>query len=161
MPVWVQSVEPSWFLVAGLSLAFLLWRLGVHLRGFFDSQRRQQRLDRAMRAEEAGERLLERAGWSLVDTQVTRDWTIHVDEHELSVQLRADAIVERRGERCVAEFKSGLSAPQLKNSATRRQLLEYRLAYGVNAEIDAVLLVDIEAGRIRRLAFPGLSRQTT
>ncbi len=49
----------------------------------------------------------------------------------------------------VAEVKTGERAPSLTTAATRRQLLEYAVAYGA----DGVLLVDPEAGAIREVDF--------
>ena len=64
--------------------------------------------------------------------------------------MRADYLVELRGELLVAEVKTGEEAPQLSSAATRRQLLEYRVAFAV----DGVLLVCPERGAIHRVDFP-------
>ena len=50
----------------------------------------------------------------------------------------------------MAEVKTGRLAPRLETSATRRQLLEYRVAF----DVDGVLLVDVDAGRVHSLEFP-------
>ncbi|HET9625604.1 MAG TPA: hypothetical protein VFP84_29760, partial [Kofleriaceae bacterium] len=65
-----------------------------------------------------------------------------------------DRLLEERsdGERLVAEVKTGEVAPRLATAATRRQLLEYLVAFGV----DGVLLVCPELGTIQRVAFVGL-----
>ena len=63
--------------------------------------------------------------------------------------MRADFVVVRRGRRYVAEVKTGQAAPDIAAPATRRQLLEYRCAFGV----DGVLLVDAEAGRVHAVDF--------
>jgi hypothetical protein len=73
-----------------------------------------------------------------------------VDGAIVPVDLRADYVVEHGGRRYVAEVKSGVFAPRLETAATRRQLLEYRIAFAV----DGVLLVDAEEGRVRRVEFP-------
>jgi hypothetical protein len=65
------------------------------------------------------------------------------------MELRADYLVEGRGERLVAEVKTGELAPQLATAATRRQLLEYHVAFAV----DGVLLVCPEEGAIHRVEF--------
>jgi hypothetical protein len=49
----------------------------------------------------------------------------------------------------VAEVKSGKLAPRIETAATRRQLLEYRVAF----DVDGVLLVDEEAGRVSEIVF--------
>ena len=67
------------------------------------------------------------------------------------IALRADLLVERGGRRYVAEVKTGEAAPSLATAATRRQLLEYLIAY----RVDGVLLVDAERGSVHEVEFPG------
>jgi hypothetical protein len=50
----------------------------------------------------------------------------------------------------VAEVKTGEAAPSLATAATRRQLLEYHVAFAA----DGVLLVCPERGAIHRIEFP-------
>ena len=66
---------------------------------------------------------------------------------------RADLLVERDGRLYVADVKSGALATDPTLPATRRQLLEYLLAY----EVDGALLVDMEARQIREVVFPALT----
>ena len=65
------------------------------------------------------------------------------------MELRADLVVHGRGRRWVADVKTGAEAPRLTTQATRRQLLEYRVAY----EVDGVLLVDMEEGVVHTVDF--------
>jgi hypothetical protein len=46
--------------------------------------------------------------------------------------------------------KTGRQAPRLGHADTRRQMLEYQLAF----EVPGVLLVDAESGRVREVRFP-------
>ncbi len=62
--------------------------------------------------------------------------------------LCADFIVRRRGRLFAADSKTGRAA-RATDAATRRQLLEYMLAFAV----DGVLLVDPEAGRVVEVVF--------
>ena len=117
------------------------WRAGVLAR---------RRGARAVRGERDAERLLERLGYEVVDRQVCIEWAIACDGEDHLVELRADLLVERDGQRYVAEVKTGLMAPLLTNPATRRQLLEYCVAY----QVDSVLLVDVEMQRVREVSFP-------
>ncbi len=123
--------------------------------------RRARAIGRARRAK-AGERnaeaLLERAGWRVVDRQPTRTLRLEVDGEPREVHLRADLLVRRRWELMIAEVKTGTRAPAISTRATRRQLLEYRVAW---SEVDGVLLVDPEAGRIREVVFPIEARSST
>lgn len=114
----------------------------------------RRRLAKARERGRAGERgaatLLERAGYRIEIQQPELSWTILCDGEPLAVALRADLLVSRGGQRFVAEIKTGQSAPRLHTPGTRRQLLEYSVAYAV----DGVLLVDMELERIHEVRFP-------
>ncbi len=113
------------------------------------SRRAVRRARRALAGESDATRLLAAAGYAVLDTQLARTWTIHVDGAPVEIELRCDALVERDGRVLVAETKTGERAPSLATAATRRQLLEYAVAYAA----DGVLLVDPEAGAIREVDF--------
>jgi Holliday junction resolvase-like predicted endonuclease len=106
----------------------------------------------ARRAEQGAVRLLERQGYEILEFQLTARWTVLVDGEERDVHSRADLLVRRRRRRYIAEVKSGRMAPDPTRPATRRQLLEYRLAF----DVDGVLLVDMEQGVVHEVAFPDL-----
>ena len=107
------------------------------------------RTRRAQRGERDAEGLLRRSGFHVVDRQVPQAWSMRVDGMTIDVQLRADLLVRRGDNLYVAEVKTGRSAPRIRNPATRRQLLEYRLAY----DVDGVLLVDMESCTVREVEF--------
>lgn len=155
MPEWLQTIDPGWLLAAGLTVLLVAWRAVLHLGRWRRRLRHDDRLARASQGEDAAERMLERRGYQICDTQVSRSWEIRREDQVVAIDLRADAIVEHEGRRLVAEVKTGRRAPDLGVAATRRQLLEYRVAYAV----DGVVLVDVEAGRIDRVDF-GLSSPT-
>jgi hypothetical protein len=114
------------------------------------NNRRRGRI--AARAEGDAEKLLSRAGYKIVDRQVTGAWTLRVDGEDRDVTVRADLIVRRRRRRYIAEVKTGRSAPRPDLPETRRQLLEYLLAF----DVAGVLLVDMEARTVHTVEFPGL-----
>ncbi|HEX7842856.1 MAG TPA: hypothetical protein VF469_35525, partial [Kofleriaceae bacterium] len=91
-----------------------------------------------------------RAGFRIVAEQARTFWTPLVDGEPHRTELRADYLVEARGELLVAEVKTGEAAPSLATAATRRQLLEYHVAFAA----DGVLLVCPERGAIHRIEFP-------
>jgi len=95
-------------------------------------------------------RLLARQGFEVEAAQVTHGYELWCDGESHAVQVRADYLVHQAGRRYLAEVKTGSEAPRLTSAATRRQLLEYAHAY----DVDGVLLVDMEEGRVRRVAFP-------
>lgn len=74
-----------------------------------------------------------------------------MDGRQQSLELRPDLLVIGPGGAArVAEIKTGHLAPRLDHPATRRQLLEYALAF----DVQGVLLVDAESGRIHEVTFP-------
>jgi hypothetical protein len=101
--------------------------------------------------EARAEPLLRSMGYAVVARQAPVTYDLTIDGEPCAVALRADFLVERGGRRFVAEVKTGRLAPRLETPATRRQLLEYRVAF----DVDGVLLVDVDAGRVHALEFPG------
>lgn len=113
--------------------------------------RRSRRRNAIAQAAEAGaEALLARHGYRVLDRQVRSTFVLCIDGEEVEVSCRADLLVERRGRTFIAECKSGRLAPDPTLPATRRQLLEYLLAF----ETDGVLLVDMSAAQIHTVSWP-------
>lgn len=112
--------------------------------------RSRRRNARAVAGEAAAGAFLHEQGYAVVGAQVAHEYEIVVDDAPLPVPLRADYLVTRGGRRLVAEVKTGDSAPSIQTAATRRQLLEYRVAYAV----DGVLLVDMERRELHEVRFP-------
>jgi hypothetical protein len=133
--------------LAGALLALVIARL---VRAFRGSRRARRRAARAGAGEDAAAVLLRRAGFRIVAEQARTWWTPLVDGEPHRTELRADYLVEARGELLVAEVKTGEAAPSLATAATRRQLLEYHIAFAA----DGVLLVCPERGAIHRIEFP-------
>ena len=140
----------AWSL-AGLCAAALLVLLVTRALARWQASRTARRRGaRAVRGELQAEELLAELGFAVLERQAPLAWAIECDGEPHPVQLRADLLVERAGRRYVAEVKTGTMAPLLTNAATRRQLLEYCVAY----EVDSVLLVDVEASEVREVRFP-------
>ncbi len=136
-----------WFLVAW-ACAFLTYVFFV-LRKRWRSIRARYRTNKGLRAERNAERWLERLGYRVLGRQVARAFDLSVDGTPMSFPLRADYVVEAQGKRYVAEVKSGVLGSTLTHAATRRQLLEYRVAY----DVDGVLFVDAKHGRVQEVTF--------
>jgi hypothetical protein len=141
-------VNHAWAVLAIVALArpFLL----LMLRGWRGSWRARRRAARAGAGEDDAAVLLRRAGFRIVARQARTCWAPTVDGEPLETELRADYLVEAHGELLVAEVKTGDEAPSLATAATRRQLLEYCVAF----DVDGVLLVCPERGSIHRIEFP-------
>ncbi len=141
---------------AGLALGLVVHLALRALGRTFRRWQARRRQARAARGERQAERLLDRLGYAICARQVATSFAVTCDGEVHEVPLRADLLVERDGKRYVAEVKTGRVAPRLATTATRRQLLEYRVAY----DVDGILLVDAEAGRVMHVDFhlPGRAR---
>ncbi len=129
-----------------------LW-LASALRRWRGSRRARRRAARAGAGEELAADLLVAAGFTIVERQARVAWAPLVDGEPCLTELRADYLVELAGELLVAEVKTGEEAPSIATAATRRQLLEYSIAFAA----DGVLLVCPERGEILRIEFPRLT----
>lgn len=139
-------------IAAAIATAVLLLVVALALRALARraaSRRAKVRARRAAAGESDATALLAAAGYEVLATQCRLIWTITCDGEPVEIELRCDALVAREGRRLVAEVKTGERAPSLTTAATRRQLLEYAVAY----RADGVLLVDPEAGLVREVQF--------
>lgn len=147
-----RDIPPELLLAAaGAALSFGLVQT---LRLAWRSARQRRRIERCREQGAAGEAraevLLRELGYTIVGRQVAVSYGVQIDGEPITVGLRADYLVARGQRRYVAEVKTGRLAPRIDTPATRRQLLEYRLAF----EVDGVLLVDAESRRVRSVVFP-------
>lgn len=146
----------SFLLIALAAVAALSFAAALRWSRWRTSAQSRRRARRGFAGQAAAAKLLASAGYTVLDANPRVDWTAlqggegEVIEHV--VELRADYLVRRRGRHYIAEVKTGAAAELLGNSATRRQLLEYQLAFGV----DGVLLVRPEDKRVEPIEFPGL-----
>ena len=141
--------------IAGGALALLLLQaLWLAAGRALRRRRTVVRFERAARGEERAAKVLAARGYTVLGAQVAAEHALLVDRDEVVVPLRADYVVEKRGVRYVVEVKTGEVAPRIETRATRRQILEYRVAF----DVDGVLLVDGDSGVIREVTFPALAR---
>jgi hypothetical protein len=144
-----RTFPPAAFAALGALAALLLWALWAAARR---ALRRRRGLVR-QRHGHAGERraaaLLQAAGWRVRDSHPPVELTVTVDGEPYVQPLEADYLCERDGRTLPAEVKTGQAA-DLGARATRRQLLEYAVAY----RSGATLLVDADAGTVAEVRFP-------
>jgi hypothetical protein len=148
----LRRVPPDlWLaLVAAAAFVALVQSLRLVWRGYAARRRLALARERGALGEQRAESLLRRAGFAILGRQVPSRYGLAVDGEHVPVDLRADYLVAHGGRRYVAEVKTGTFAPRIETATTRRQLLEYRVAFAV----DGVLLVDADAGTVRRVEFP-------
>jgi len=139
----------------------LLWALaavlligGIWLGAQFAAWRVRRRIARHRKLGRRGEsraiKLLKRAGYVIESEQTSSHLEVEIDGEVETWLVRADFIVSRRGRRYVAETKGGEASASIGTAATRRQLLEYTLAF----DTDGVLLVDAARGDVHEVSFP-------
>ncbi len=142
----------TWAVILVLGFV-LVWTFIAGLR--FAAWRGERHVARSRRVGERGERralrLLRRAGYRVLEEQPTGVTRAVVDGELRGFPVRADALVRKRRRVYVAEFKGAEKTARVENRFTRRQLLEYSLAF----EADGVLLVDAARGRIIPVRFLG------
>jgi hypothetical protein len=139
---------PTAFLF-GIALVLIGATLALRVSKWIARRTRVRRAARAGLAERAAAEVLVAAGYSILGYQVRQDWSVWADDEEVRFGLVADYLVEHEGLRWIAEVKTGHRPLDLRYGPTRRQLLEYRHAFGAAG----VLLVDAEAKRVRRVQF--------
>ena len=137
-------------LLAGIAVAAFAaalrwsrWRVSAQSR---------RRARRGFAGQAAAAKLLAGAGYQVTDAQPRASWITLQDGEPHAVELRGDYLVHRGGRDYLAEVKTGEAADAIGNSATRRQLLEYQLAF----DVDGVLLVCPERRTIHPIEFPAL-----
>lgn len=142
----------DWRLLAAIFVVALMLLLALvgRWRAWRRSVRARRRGARAVQGEHAAETLLREAGYEILDRQVALAWNIDCDGELVEFLLRADLLVERDGQEYIAEVKTGELAPSLSNASTRRQMLEYSIAF----ESPTILLVDVERDQILQVRFP-------
>ena len=137
-------------LAGALLLAATVW-LTLRIRRAVRAWLLRRRFRSAASAELRAERWFVRHGFRIVDRQILRRGELHVDGEPYRFDVRADLIVERDGERALVEIKTGAAA-EPDSSATRRQLLEYGVVFGVSA----LYLFDADRERLMHVRFGAL-----
>jgi hypothetical protein len=141
--------ELVWTVAGAAALIALTQTVRLWWRDALLRWRLRARGERAAAGERRAERLLVALGYEIVARQAVTTWAVRRDDELVHVELRADLLVTRDGLRYVAEVKTGQYAPQITTAATRRQLLEYRMAF----EVDGVLLVNAERDTVTEIGF--------
>jgi hypothetical protein len=146
-------MESTALLLAALLLSFVLFGLWRAIERAWDTRRRRRMARQARRGELTAQRLLYELGYAIEAEQPAQPWLLEVEGQHLEIVLHADYLVSKRGERYVAEVKTGDVVASLRHGPTRRQLLEYQLAY----RVAGVLLVDVLGASVVSVRFPGAS----
>jgi hypothetical protein len=149
-----MSDRATWLVAVAALAAFgaLAFAAALRWSRWRTSARSRRRARRGFAGQAAAAKLLSGAGYEVLDANPRIDWTAVQGGQAQIVELRGDYLVRRGGRHYIAEVKTGDAAEFLGNSATRRQILEYQLAFGV----DGVLLVCPERRSVEPIEFPDL-----
>ncbi len=112
-------------------------------------------LRKARKGEHKAIHLLESNGYTVTGAQERKTITTWINGKPYENHVRADYLVKKRGKTFVAEVKTGKNAPKPTLADTRRQLMEYYLAYGT----DGILLIDMERRKINEVVFAVSGRE--
>src|SRR5512140_2374025 len=144
---------PRELLAVVAALAVLLAVAQAFAHAWTRRARRRRILGRVARAgegeAEAAAVLLD-AGYEIVGAQVAAEYDVDVDGERTRASVRADYVVRKDEATYVVEVKTGSVATRIQTTATRRQLLEYSVAF----DVDGVLLFDADAGALHAVTFP-------
>ncbi len=136
----------------GLGVLLLLAFIAL-IRNTWASRQQTRRTraaaERGRAAELSAPQALERRGFRVLrrHPEGALDWRL--DGEPQTAEVKADLLVSRDGRRYVVEVKTGRGTRPTKRE-TRRQLLEYALAY----DVDGVLLLDADSDRLHHVEFP-------
>ena len=146
----MSELSTSLVLIALTALVFIGAWLGSALSAWRIRRRIARHRKLGRRGEARALSLLAKAGYKVESEQTSSQLEVAIDGDVQTWLVRADFIVSRKGKRYVAETKGGEASASLGTAATRRQLLEYTLAF----DTDGVLLVDAARGAIHHVSFP-------
>ncbi len=144
-----MSTADQLLVALAVTLTLMVVVLALTVRKWWRSYKARRRARRAVSGEREALTLLHEEGFTVEESQARRTFTVCCDGERHRIELRADFLVERGTQRFVADVKTGGLATRITTAATRRQLLEYLVAY----DVSGVLLLDMERRRVRVVSF--------
>jgi len=132
-------------LFAGIICLFIY----IKVNHWINSNKLKKRFSRSRIAEKEAEKLLQKKGYTIVDIQKSKPILITIGDKIHRYLIRIDYLVRKRGKVYVVEVKSGEKNPYITNRETRRQMLEYYLAYQPNG----IILLNMRNKSISEVKF--------
>jgi len=131
-------------LLGGILSLFLY----LKCKNMFYSRQAVKRAIISKHAEKTAEKWLKNNGFKIIDKQQSKPLVIKAGTVTHRYLIRIDFLVKKSGRVYVVEVKSG-SQNKISNRETRRQLLEYFLAY----QPYGIILFDMEARKFSEIRF--------
>lgn len=145
----VELLHQALLLVLVLALVLFGAWCERKLRAMREKKKARDAAKRGFQGERDAEKLIKQLGYKIVLRHPPATYAMAVDGEPQGVPLTADFLLELKGKRVIAEVKTGKAA-KIEQAETRRQMLEYQLAFGV----DALLLIDMDTKQVRTVRFP-------
>jgi Holliday junction resolvase-like predicted endonuclease len=134
------------FFLAGGLLSLVLY---LKIRNYLNYQKAKCRSFSSKRAEKKAEIWLKRKGFHIIEKQQSRPLIIKTGKTSHRYLIRTDFLVKKGGQKYVVEVKSGRKNSKITNRETRRQLLEYFLAY----QACGIILFDMDSKKFTEVKF--------
>ncbi len=134
-------------LIIGGGIIFLF--LFIKITNWVKSKRLRQRFSKSRQAEKEAEKILRKNGYTIIDIQKSKPLLITIGDKIHRYLVRIDYLARKRGKVYVVEVKSGEKIPYITNRETRRQMLEYYLAY----QPSGILLLNMKNKSISEVKF--------
>ena len=122
--------------------------LYLKIQNIINSKQATKRVVISKRAEKKAEVLLKRNGFHIIDRQQSKPLIIKAGSELYRYLIRIDFLVKKNGRTYVVEVKSG-SKNKITKRETRRQLLEYFLAY----QPYGIILFDMDTRKFSEIRF--------
>lgn len=132
-----------------LSGGILSLSLYLKIRSLINNRKAKKRSFISIRAEKKAERWLQRNGFQVLERQQSRPLIIQAGKISHHYSIRTDFLVKKGGKKYIVEVKSGQKNSHITDKDTRRQLLEYFLAY----QSYGIILFDMEHQKFSEIKF--------
>ena len=133
------------FIGGGIFCLILYLKISNWLR----TKRLRKRFSKSRQAEKEAEKILKRNGYAIIDAQKSKPLLVTIGDKIHRYLVRIDYLARKKGKIYVVEVKSGEKIPYITNRETRRQMLEYYLAY----QPSGILLLNMKNKSISEVKF--------
>lgn len=147
----ILSVISNRLFILFLSLFIIIIFVYIFARltHWINARKLKKRFAKSRQAEKEAENFLKKKGYTIVDIQKSKSILIAIGDKIHRYLIRIDYLVRKKGKIYVVEVKSGEKNPYITNRETRRQMLEYYLAYQPNG----IILLNMKNKSISEVKF--------
>ena len=143
------QIPPGYLIIIVLLLGGIFSLiLYLKIKNILNSKQAVKRVLISKRAEKKAEELLKKNGFHIIDRQQCKPLIIKAGSELYRYLIRIDFLVKKNGRTYVVEVKSG-SKNKITKRETRRQLLEYFLAY----QPHGIILFDMDTKKFSEIRF--------